>query len=294
MVLCNFFWAGNYVFGKYVIAEMAPLWITFSRWFAASFLLIPIAHFMEKPEWSKVKKVWPTLIVMAILGIISYNMLLYSALDYTSPTNASLVSALAPGVMVMFSFVFLREKISRIQGMGIMVSLIGVFIIVTRGNLTQLFHTAYNKGDLLMVVAVLVWTIYSIMGKRLTIPPITATAVSAVFATIMMAPFVIAQGMDLTKLSPIAITGIVYMIIGPSVCSFIFWNTSVKEIGPSRAGIFLNLMPAFTAMISWVLGERVTGAQVAGGIFVFTGVYLTTGLLDKRLAENQNKSLSMD
>ncbi len=285
LIVCNLFWAGNYVFGKYVIAEITPLWITFFRWTFAILLLFPIAHFLEKPEWKSVKKVWPSLVMMGILGIVAYNMLLYSALDYTSSTNAAFVSALNPGVMVIFSVFLTREKISRIQIIGMLISLLGVFVLLTQGNVTQIFHTAYNKGDLLMVGAVIVWTGYSILGRRLTmIPPITATAVSALFAVMMMAPFALWQGIDVANMSTLAITGIAYMIIFPSVGSFVFWNISVREIGAGQAGIFLNLIPVFTAIISWILGVRITGAQITGGLLVFAGVYVTTGMLERRLA----------
>ena len=136
-----------------------------------------------------------------------------------------------------------------------------------------------------MLAAVVIWTLYSIIGRRLTsIPPITATAVSALFATLIMAPFAIVQGIDMTRIGPLAVTGILYLAIFPSVFSFVFWNMSVRAIGISQAGIFLNLIPVFTAIISGILGERITGTQVVGGSLVFMGVYLTTGMLDRKLA----------
>lgn len=285
LILCNLFWAGNYVLGKYIVSEMTPLWITFSRWLAASALLLGIAHFLEKPEWNRVKAAWPTLAGMGVLGIVGYNMVLYSALNYTSATNAALVSALNPGVIVIFSALFLKEGISRMQALGIAISLTGVIVILTRGNLGQILQMEYNKGDLLMLVAIVMWTLYSVIGKRLTtVPPITATAVSALIATMIMAPFAIAQGIDIGKIGPLTMAGILYIIIFPSVGSFIFWNMSVREIGAGRAGIFLNLIPVFTAVISWILGEQITTAQISGGLLVFLGVYLTTGMLDRRLA----------
>lgn len=285
LVITNLFWAGNYVFGKYVITEMTPLWITFSRWMLALIFLCPIAYFIEKPKWKMVRKAWLSLVSMGVLGILGYNMFLYSALEYTSATNAALVSALNPAVIVLFSVVLLREKISRLQTLGIVVSLIGTLVVITQGNLIQILQKDYNQGDILMLAAVVVWTLYSMIGRRLTtIPPITATAVSALFATIIMTPFVIAQGIDITKIGPLVVTGILYMAIFPSLFSFIFWNISVRSIGISQAGIFLNLIPVFTAIISGILGERITGTQVVGGALVFMGVYLTTGMLDRKLA----------
>jgi drug/metabolite transporter (DMT)-like permease len=98
-----------------------------------------------------------------------------------------------------------------------------------------------------------------------------------------MAPFAINQGMDISKIGPLALTGILYMAIFPSVFLYVFWNMSVRAIGINQAGISLNLIPVFTAIISVILGERITGTQVVGGLLVFMGVYLTSGMLDRKL-----------
>lgn len=290
LTTCNLFWAGNYVLGKYVVAEMTPLWITFSRWAGASLLMLIIAQALEKPNWRQALKALPMLMTLGVVGIIGYNTVLYSALDYTSSTNAALVSALNPGIMVIFSVLLIKEKITRIQLGGVAVSLLGVMIIITQGNLTQLFSMDYNKGDLLMIAAVILWTIYSILGKRLkAIPPITASAISALCATVIMAPFALSQGINIEDISSLAMMSILYIILFPSVGSFIFWNISVRKIGASKAGIFLNLIPVFTALISWSLGEKITSPQMIGGIFVFSGVYLTTGMLEQMLLSKKEK-----
>ncbi|KUO72062.1 MAG: cysteine transporter [Desulfosporosinus sp. BRH_c37] len=284
LIVTNLFWAGNYVFGKYMLSEITPLWITFLRWLLAIMFLFPIAYFLEKPKWLMVKQAWLSLVSMGILGIIGYNMVLYSALEYTSSTNAALVSALNPAVIVFFSVFLLREKISRLQTSGIAVSLIGAFVVITQGNFGQILQRDYNKGDILMLAAVVIWTLYSIVGRRLTtVPPITATAISALFATLIIAPFAFAQGIDVTRIGPLTVTGILYMAIFPSVFSFVFWNMSVRAIGISQAGIFLNLIPVFTAIMSGILGERISGTQALGGSLVFMGVYLTTGMLDRKI-----------
>jgi drug/metabolite transporter (DMT)-like permease len=283
MVVCNLFWAGNYVFGKYVITEMTPLWITFSRWALAMFLLFPIAHYIEKPVWKAAKKDWFLLLCMGMLGVIGFNMVLYSALEYTTATNAALVSALNPGVIVIFSVVLYRERVSILQAGGFFISLLGALIILTNGELKRVLQAQFNTGDLLMVVAIIIWTLYSLIGRRLVTPPITATAISTGIGVALMAPFALAQGIDIARIGALSITGILYMVIFPSVCSFVFWNLSVQAIGASKAGVFLNLVPVFTAMISGVLGVRITEAQIIGGLLVFCGVYLTTGILESSL-----------
>jgi drug/metabolite transporter (DMT)-like permease len=291
LILCNLFWAGNYVIGKYVVAEITPLMITFSRWLLASFLLLGIASHFEKPKWKVVIKEWPLLTILGILGIIGYNLALYSALDYTSSTNASLVNALNPGVIVICSTIFLKEKFSKLQGAGIIVSLLGVMVILTGGNIAQVFEMEYNKGDLLMIVAIVTWALYSVLGKKLkNTPPITASGLSALAATIIMAPFVISQGVNFGEISSLAINGILYMTVFPSVLSFIFWNLAIREIGANQTGIFLNLIPVFTAIISWILGNNITIVQISGGVLVFMGVYLATGMLERKIKEYKEKT----
>jgi drug/metabolite transporter (DMT)-like permease len=287
LVICNLFWAGNYVFGKYVIAQMTPLWITFARWTLALFFLFPIAHFIEKPEWNKAKNEWFLLICLGLLGVIGYNLVLYSALEYTTATNAALVSALNPCVIVIFSIVLYRESISLLQALGFSLSLIGALVVLSNGNMERLLQVQFNRGDLLMVAAVIMWTLYSLVAKRMATPPITATAISTAFAVLLMAPFAFSQGIDMAQIGSLAITGIIYMVVFPSICSFVFWNIAVQKIGVSKAGIFLNLIPVFTAMISGILGERVTASQGIGGVLVFLGVYLTTGLLEAYLKKEK-------
>ncbi|WP_378954509.1 DMT family transporter [Pelosinus sp. sgz500959] len=283
LVICNLFWAGNYVFGKYVIVEVTPLWITFSRWTLALFFLFPIAHYIEKPIWKEAKKDWFLLFCMGVLGVVGYNIFLYSALGYTTPTNAALVSALNPGVLVISSIILYRERISILQTMGLLVSLIGALVVLTNGEIERLLQLQFNRGDLLMVGAVIIWTLYTLIARKIATPPITATAISTAIAVLLMAPFAYSQGIHTEKIGDLAIIGILYMVLFPSVGSFVFWNLSVQRIGVSKAGVFLNLIPVFTAIISGILGEKVTGAQGIGGLLVFFGVYLTTGMLEQSL-----------
>ncbi|MDF2679451.1 MAG: protein of unknown function transrane [Brevibacillus sp.] len=290
LVFCNLFWAGNYVFGKYVVSEMTPLWLTFARWVLALIVLIPLAQFLERPDWRQAAKAWLPLSLMGLLGVIGFNVLLYSSLRHTSATNAALVTALNPVVIVLFSVFLLREKVSRIQASGFVLSLLGVLVILTRGNIIRVFQTEYNQGDLLVLGCVLVWTLYSIIGKRVKgVPPVTATAASTLLAAVMMLPFAIAEGIDFSTLSPLALSGILYIVLFPSICSFVFWNVSVRAVGASQAGITLNLIPVFTAMISVMLGERITQAQVWGGLLVFIGVTFASGLIDQQWKRRKAK-----
>ncbi|MGM0875629.1 MAG: DMT family transporter [Bacillota bacterium] len=289
LILANLFWAGNYVFGKYLVTEMSPLQMTFSRWLLAIFLLIPIAHWIERPDWKSVWKEWKTLLMMALLGILGYNFLLYKALQYTTPMNAALVNSINPVVIVLFSFLFLKERISIKNSIGLFISLLGVLLVLTKGQLQQIFNINYNQGDLIMLLAILVWTFYSIIGRKIkTIPPISATAISVLLGLFMMLPFILVSGFTYS-LSKQAIMGIFYMGIFPSVGSFIFWNVSLRHFDASKAGIYLNLITVFTAIISVLLGNSISIIQILGGILVFIGVYLTSQKVKNKHIENSVK-----
>ncbi|MFT8320876.1 MAG: DMT family transporter [Bacillus sp. (in: firmicutes)] len=285
LLLTTLFWAGNFVFGKMVGTELTPVWITFSRWVLALLILLPLAFFLEKmPDWKIVRKHCHLLVIHGILGVIAYNLLLYQALKYTSATNAALVNTINPGIIVFFSFLLLKEKMTKTQISGLLISLFGAIVLLTEGKISQIFHSQYNTGDLLMIGAVVAWTFYSLLGRRIPLPPITTTAISTLFAMIILAPFAFMQGIDFSKMTTVGMVGILYMVLFPSACSFVFWNMALKQISPNQAGIFLNLIPVFTAMIGLFLGESISNEQIVGGIFVFLGVILTSGIKKKTIA----------
>lgn len=117
------------------------------------------------------------------------------------------------------------------------------------------------------------------MGQREGVAPITSTASSTLLAVLMMLPFAIWEGVDLTAMQPLAITGLFYIVLFPSIFSFVFWNTSVRALGANKAGITLNLIPVITAIISIMLGESITSSQIWGGLLVFLGVTVASGIV---------------
>ncbi|RYM02906.1 DMT family transporter [Sporolactobacillus sp. THM7-7] len=275
LTLANLFWAGNYIFGKYVVAEMTPVQMTFIRWLIAVLLLFPLSGYLEKPNWKNVWKEWKILLTLSVLGILGYNILLYEALRFTTPLNAALVNSINPALIALLAIWLLKEKLSPLNGFGMFVSLIGVLLVLTRGHLLHIFQIHYNTGDLLMLAAITVWSFYTLIGRKMKrVPPIAATAVSATLGLIVLFPFFLLSGFSF-QLNPSAVIGIFYIALFPSVCSFVFWNSAIREIGASRAGIFLNLLTVFTALLSLLLGEAVTTPQIIGGLLVIAGVYLT-------------------
>jgi len=281
LLLCNLLWAGNFIFGKFVINEFSPLWITFLRWVIAISILIPVAVVYEKLNYKNLKKIlkesWSTLTCMGISGGILFNVFTYSALQYTSPTNGTLVFSLTPAITMIFSFLLWKEKVSIIQVAGLSISFLGVATLLTGGNILQIFHMEYNKGDLLMIGADVCWMIYAFLCKKSdSVPPITAVALSSLIAVFIMIPFLIMQPLDFHQVTAAGIYGVLYIGVFASVCAFILWNLSVRTVGASTANLTINLIPVYTAAITLLMGEKISAIQLWGGAMVIIGLLLTS------------------
>lgn len=281
LLLCNFLWAGNFIFGKFVIHEFSPLWITFLRWVIASSILLPVAAVYEKMNYARVKKIlkesWMILTCMGIAGGILFNVLTYSALQYTSPTNGTLVFSLTPAITMIFSVLLWKEKVSIMQVAGLCISFLGVVTILTGGNIMQILHMEYNKGDLLMIGADICWMIYSFLCKKTdTVPPITAVALSSLIAVFIMIPFLLVQPLVFHQVTVIGIYGILYIGVFASVCAFILWNISVRTVGAGTANLTINLIPVYAAVMTLLLGEEISATQLWGGAIVIIGLLLTS------------------
>lgn len=278
LILANAFWAGNMIFGKFSTHEFPALWIAFLRWTVALILLIPIAQLLEKPPWLRIwKQNWALIVLLAVLNIGIYCYLSYASLQFTSATNGALINTLTPALIMLFSFLFIREKGSPFQVIGLITSFIGVLVVLTKGNLLQVFHAPYNKGDLLMLVGVLSFAAYSLLVKKVKgIPAFTFVAMMAMVGTILMIPFLFFQPLQLGKVTSLGVIGILYLGVFPSVGSQIFWNYGIKALGASKTGITMNLIPVFTAIISVILGQSLVLSQVAGGLLTIAGMLLTS------------------
>jgi drug/metabolite transporter (DMT)-like permease len=274
LVLATLFWSGNFVVGEAAMASMNPLELTFWRWALAAAPLLLLARFIDKPDWRAVLRRWPALLVLSALGMSGYTLLLYSALGYTSAMNASLITAANPALIVVMAMVLLAEKTTRLGWLGICLGLLGVLLVLTRGELERILSLSINAGELLMVGAVIVWGFYTIIARRLDVPAITSTAVQVLMATVTLAPFALALDIKFPD-TPAEGWSLAYIAVFPSLGAYLLWNLALKSTPPGTAGNYLNLMVVFTAVITVALGTPLTLVQVLGGLMVVAGVLLT-------------------
>jgi len=282
LALANLFWAGNYVFGEMVTREISPISLTFFRWVFAFLPLIVIAWLVERPDWRAALREWRVHLLQSLLGLTGYTLLLYAALGLTGAVNAAVISAINPATIALGAAIFLRERLDRVQVLGLVVAFAGVTVVLTGGDVGLLLEQGFGVGDVLVIGSVLAWTAYSLISRRLATPPITATSVQAVFAVVTMLPLIAVTGVSLPS-SPAGALGLAYIVVFPSMLGYALWNIGASKVGPARAGIFLNLLPVFTVLIALAFGAVLEPATVAGGILVIAGVYLTLHVRRSRL-----------
>ncbi|WP_168915233.1 DMT family transporter [Microcella flavibacter] len=272
-VLAQLFWASNFVVAAIVVDEFSPLELTFLRWVGALPILLVLAQLLERPRWRDALREWPRHLLQAALGMVGYTLFLYAALATTSPVTASVISAINPAVIAIAAVIVLGERIMALGIAGIVVSFAGVLVVVLTGQGGG--ELAFSSGDLLMLGAIAVWTAYVILGRTVRTPPITATAIQAGMSILLLGPVVAIVGFGATP-SGSGWLGLAWIIVFPSALAYLFWNIAVSTLGPSRTGVFLNLLPVFTALIALLFGDVITIGQVVGGLIVLAGVSLTT------------------
>ncbi|TPW75013.1 DMT family transporter [Schumannella soli] len=274
LVLATLFWAGNFVVGAAALDELDPVSLTWIRWLLAALPLLLIAQVVERPSWRQVARHWPKLLLLGALGLAGYPLTLYSALEFTSPLSASLINSANPALIVIIAAVFLRERVTPLTVVGILLGLGGVLLVISKGDPLALLAHGLNPGDAIMLLAITIWSIYTLLGRRLTaVPPITSTAVQALIVAVVGAPFALAHGVAW----PVSGGGwleVLFIVLFPSVGSYLLWNTATRRVSAAAASIYINLMVVFTALTGLLFGHPVSSVQLIGGVIVIGAVVL--------------------
>ncbi|MFK5633641.1 DMT family transporter [Ornithinimicrobium sp. LYQ103] len=277
LVLATLFWAGNYLVGERVVATLDPLSLTWWRWTMAAVPLVVLAQLVERPDWRRVLARWRVLLLAGVLGVGGYGLLLYAALERTSAVNASIVNALNPVAIVVAAVLLGQACAGRRTWVGVAAGLAGVLLVLTRGEVGRLLTLSFNGGDVLMLGAVTVWTAYTLIGRRLGLPVLAATAVQVVLTAILLTPVVLLTGLTVPP-DRGAWGAVLFIVVFPSIGSYLCWNLAIGRVPPGVAGTSMNLVTVFTAVIAALLGRPPTLVQLVGGALVIGGVLLASGV----------------
>ena len=281
LTLTALFWSGNMVLGRGIRADIPPMALAFWRWALAFLLVLPLALPHFKSQWPLLKKGWKPIFTLGLLGVGGYNTFAYLALQHTSATNAVLLNSFIPVATIAISWAFLGKHLRPIEAFGVMISLCGAMTIVARGELNILLHLNLNVGDAWMLVAVLVWAIYTVglawrpAGVH---PMLMLAAMTAIGLSVLLPAYLweMAQGRHINVYFG-SLASLAYVGLFPSFLGYIFYNRGVAEVGASKASLFIHLMPVFGTLLSAIfLGEIPLSYHYIGIGLIFTGIWLTT------------------
>lgn len=297
LILATMFWGGNFVIGRGFADLMPPFTLALFRWVFALLFLFPFARkdlFNNRHLW---KKEWKTLFWLSLTGVAGFNTLVYIAVHYTTSINAALINAPTPALIMLLSILFLKEKIKKRHIIGIIFSIIGVTWIVSRGSLETLLSFSINKGELWMLLAVTIWSIYSVIVKKNAhkFPAAGVFLVTIIIGIGLLTPFAAFEWITKQPMSfsTAGFAGFLYLGAFASVIAFLCWNKAVTDIGPGKAAPFLNLIPIFASIFAVAfLEESVTSAQLIGGAITITGVFITTELNVKKSTKIKERNQS--
>lgn len=268
-------WATNYAFGALVVQSLDPLTLTFWRWLGAACLLVPLALIIERPKLATIRRDWLRLISSAALGILGYTALLYQALLHLDPVDASLLSVINPVLLALTGLLALHERPSLPLVLGLLLSLFGVVVVQTDGRPLDLFAVPFNLGTVFMFTAAICWVLYSVAARRLHTPPLTATAIQALLTPIMLLPVVLAEHRPGPQTAE-DWQGIVFLAVVPSVLAYGLWNIGTRRGAIASSGLYLTLIPVFTAVLAVLSGFSLSAPQIVGGLIVVFGVLLAS------------------
>lgn len=282
-------WAGNAVVGRLLVGTVPPMALSAMRWAIALVLLLPFAtRLWRRPQ--EIRARWPYLALIGILGVGSYNSLQYLALQTSTPINVTLIISSMPLWMLLFGALFYRERPTRQQITGAALSLGGVALVISRGELSVLLNLHLLPGDLLMLVAIALWAWYSWLLAR---PPAhmrgearpdwgwaELLTVQMIFGTVWAAGIAgveAAVSPARVHWSPWVALALAYVAIGPSLLAYRFWGEGVATVGPAIAAFFSNLTPVFAGVMSalW-LGEPPRWYHVGAFVLIAAGIVVNS------------------
>lgn len=278
LVLTTAMWGGHSVVSRMAVGEISPGSLTLLRW-------IIVASIMLSLRWQGLREHWPTLrpriwylAGMGALGYTSYNILLYWSAYTTTAINISIINAAMPAMILIGALLVFGQRVTVLQWIGTVVSMAGVVLTGAKGDLQHLLDLAISRGDILILIAVILYSGYSVLLRTRPLVPslvfFAALTPAALLSSFVPLAFEIAAG-DFYWPSGKGWLLLLYVAIFPSLLSQIFFIRAVELIGAGRAGLFTNLMPLFGASFAiLILGEELALYHVVALVLVLGGILL--------------------
>lgn len=281
LILPPLFWAGNAIVGRLAVGTIAPMALNALRWFLASLILLPFAWRGVVAHRALLMREWRVIAALGALGVGSYNALQYLALTTSTPNNVTLIAASTPVFTLLFGALCFDEQVGARRSFGALVSIVGVLLVLVRGDATRLITLSFVPGDLFMLAAAVVWSIYTwVLKTRRPDVPLTTLLFAQMAAGLLLALpcaaieaafFDAPSHFDTSR----AWLVLAYVSVLPSLVAYFCWDRGVSRAGATLPVFFANLTPVFAAVLSaLLLGEWPQWYHAAGLLLILAGIRL--------------------
>ncbi len=273
-------WAGNAIVGRLAAGHIPPVTLSFLRWSLAFLLILPFAWKHLARDWPAIRSRLGLMMTLSVTGIGIFNTLQYWALEHTQALNTLLLQSAGPLIVAVWSLILLGVRLTLAQAIGVLVSLTGVLVILLHGDLTALSNIQFNKGDLIFIVALVFFGLYSVLTlKRPAVHGLSFVAFTFGCGAACLIPLLIWEliSRPVMALDAKNLLSLFYVAVFPSTVAYLCFNRGVQLIGANRAAPFFHVVPVFGAAMAIVfLGERPQPFHVIGFALVLTGVYVAS------------------
>ncbi|MHC2425008.1 drug/metabolite transporter (DMT)-like permease [Bradyrhizobium elkanii] len=263
-------WAGNAIVGRLAAGHIPPVTLSFLRWSAAFLIILPFAWKHLVRDWPVIRNNLGIMVLMSITGISAFNTLQYWALEHTQALNTLLLQSAAPLVVALWSLILLGARLTLAQ-------LFGVLVILLHGDLTTLSRIEFNKGDLIFIVALVIFALYSVLTlKRPNIHGLSVAAFTFGCGALVLIPLYIWElgARPVMQLTINNLLSLFYVAVFPSTLAYLCFNRGVQLIGANRAAPFFHMVPVFGTIMSIVfIGEHPQAFHFIGFALVLAGVF---------------------
>jgi len=270
-------WAGNAIVGRLAAGHIPPVTLSFLRWFVAFLIILPFAWKHLAQDWAAIRKNLGMMMLLSFTGISAFNTLQYWALEHTQALNTLLLQSSVPLMVAVWSLVLLGIRLTLGQLLGVLLSLAGVLVILLHGDLTTLSKIEFNKGDLIFIVALLIFALYSVLSlKRPRIHGLSVAAFTFGCGALFLVPFLIWElgARPVMQLTTTNLLSLFYVAVFPSTVAYLCFNRGVQLIGANRAAPFFHMVPVFGTVMSIVfIGEHPQAFHFIGFALVLAGVF---------------------
>jgi drug/metabolite transporter (DMT)-like permease len=279
LLLTAIFWGGTFVAGRSLVQNVGPFSAAFFRFAVASVFLVFLTWKIDgKLPVLKRSQILPVLL-LATTGVFCYNLFFFKGLKLIEASRAAIIIANNPVFIALFSVIFFKEKLNAVKTMGILISVSGAIVAISRGNLGQILQGGLGWGEFYIFLCVASWVVFSLLGKAVMsgLSPLASVTYSSVTGTILL--FMPAASEGLTNCIYYSLSDwgdIFYLGFFGTVLGFVWFYEGIHQIGPTNAALFINFVPISAILLAFlILDEPLTISLLIGTLLVTAGVYLT-------------------